>query len=202
MNIDLNMSNLCEQPIDPCDEPIEMNIIQELFDEYLINESIEFDPCYFNPYLEDIFDEEIMYMEEVNNLTESTIHRSCSTWKPHPEPLFAEPRSISKPLIEEAPKLELKTLLVNLKYAYLDANKTLPIIIVVDLTTSQEEALLAGITQKPIGWTKTDIKRTSVRIMQYMIQLIDETQLKSDPQMRLNLVMKEVVKNDILKSFW
>jgi len=47
ITIDLNVFNLCKQHIDPSDEPIEMNMIQELFKVYLIDESLEFHPCYF-----------------------------------------------------------------------------------------------------------------------------------------------------------
>ena len=142
MTVDLNMFNLYKKPIGPSNEPIEVNMIQELLEKYLIYESLEFYPGCFDQCFEDIFGEEIMYKKEVNNLTESTIHNSCSTWEPRSEPLLAEPRSIPKPCIEEAPNLELKPLHVNLNYAYIDSNETLPIIIAANLTTSQEEALL------------------------------------------------------------
>ena len=69
MTIDLNMLNPCKQHIDPSDEPIEVNMIQELFKEQLIDESLVFLRDYFDQCFEDIFNEKIMYMEEVNNLT-------------------------------------------------------------------------------------------------------------------------------------
>jgi len=78
-----------------------------------------------------------MYIEEVNNLTESTVHKFCTSWGPYIEPLLIEPGSILKPVIEEAPKIELKTLHVNLKYVYLDANETFPVIIAANLTSNQ-----------------------------------------------------------------
>ena len=75
-------------------------------------------------------------MDEVNNLTESTVHESCSIQEPYPGPLLAEPRSIPKLSIKEASKLELMPLPVNLKYVYLSAIETVSFIIAVDLTTS------------------------------------------------------------------
>ena len=48
-----------------------------------------------------------------------------------------------KPSIEEASKLELKSLPEHLKYAYLDLEKTLPIIVTSNLNPKQEEELLA-----------------------------------------------------------
>ena len=98
-----------------------------------------------------------MYMKEVNNLTESTIHKLCSVWEPRPQSLLAKPRSSSKPSIEEASKVELKPLPINLKCAYLDVNETLSVIIVANLTISPKETLLAVLRddKEAIGWTIT-----------------------------------------------
>ena len=119
--------------------------------------SLEFHSCYFDQCFLDILGEKIMYMEEVNNLTESTTHKLCSVWEPRPQPLLAEPRSISKPSIKEASKVELKPFPINLKCAYLDVNETLSVIIVANLTTSHEETLLVVLRddKESIGWTIT-----------------------------------------------
>jgi len=47
MTVDLSVFNLHKQPTDPFDEPIEVDMIQELFEEFLIDESLEFHPSYF-----------------------------------------------------------------------------------------------------------------------------------------------------------
>ena len=47
MTFDLNVLNLCKQPSDPSNESIEVNMIQELFEKYLIDVSLEFHPGYF-----------------------------------------------------------------------------------------------------------------------------------------------------------
>ncbi|XP_022150853.1 uncharacterized protein LOC111018898 [Momordica charantia] len=72
-----------------------------------------------------------------------------------------------KPSIEEPPELELKVLLKHLKYAYLGASNTLPIIIVADLTTEKENELLAVLREhrKTIGWTIADIEGNKPQLL-------------------------------------
>ncbi|KAL4283519.1 hypothetical protein GQ457_16G018000 [Hibiscus cannabinus] len=61
---------------------------------------------------------------------------------------------------EQPPKLELKQLPEQLKYAYLGNNETLPVIISSKLQTDQEERLIATLRQhkEALGWTIADIK--------------------------------------------
>ncbi|XP_015954839.1 uncharacterized protein LOC107479213 [Arachis duranensis] len=63
----------------------------------------------------------------------------------------------------ESPKLELKALPPNLKYAYLGANNTYPVIINSSLSKEQEEELIQVLRQHKdaIGWTLTDLKGIS-----------------------------------------
>jgi hypothetical protein len=46
------------------------------------------------------------------------------------------------PSVEQASKLELKSLLIHLKYLYLEEDETLPVIIANNLTKVREEKLL------------------------------------------------------------
>ncbi|KAJ8644408.1 hypothetical protein MRB53_006156 [Persea americana] len=59
------------------------------------------------------------------------------------EPLGPLATSSPKPSIIEAPKLELKELPANLRYAFLGSDQTLPVIIASDLTSGQEEELIS-----------------------------------------------------------
>ena len=81
-----------------------------------------------------------MLLDELDQMTNNL---SSTRWEPYSEPLSVEPRSQLLSSTEEPPKLELKPLPRHLKYANLGANKTLSIIIEVELTKSQEEALLS-----------------------------------------------------------
>ena len=53
--------------------------------------------------------------------------------------------------------------------------------------------------REAIGWTMADIKGIIPSIVQHHIHLIEEAKPKHDPQRRLNPVMQEVVRVEILK---
>ena len=106
-----------------------------------------------------------------------------------------------KPSVEEVPKLKLKPLLKNLKYAYLDPSETLPVIILVDLDPTQEGELLSilGENKEALGWTMADIKGIGPSIVQYRIHLGKDAKPTRDLQRRLNPVMKEMIKKEVIK---
>ena len=64
------------------------------------------------------------------------------------------------PSIQEGPKLKLKELPSHLRYAYLGENSTLPVIISISLTCTEEEKLLRVLCahKSAIGWIIADIK--------------------------------------------
>ena len=53
--------------------------------------------------------------------------------------------------------------------------------------------------REAIGWTKKDIKGISPAIVQHRVHLNDEAIAKRDPQRRLNPLMQDAVKIEILK---
>ena len=53
--------------------------------------------------------------------------------------------------------------------------------------------------KKAIGWTMANIKGLSSSIVQHCIHLIEEVKPKCDSQRRLNPIMQEVVRVEILK---
>ena len=69
-----------------------------------------------------------------------------------------------KPSIEESPTLELKTLSSHLKYAFLEKDSKLPVVISSSLTNVQEEKLLRVLREhkKSLGWTIANIKGISL----------------------------------------
>ncbi|KAJ9544292.1 hypothetical protein OSB04_023999 [Centaurea solstitialis] len=103
--------------------------------------------------------------------------------------------------LEVAPDLELKQLPSNLKYAFLGDSGKLPVIISSSLEADQEEMLvhLLKLHTKAIGWTIADLKGISPTICQHKIILEDKNFNSVEPQRRLNPVMKDVVKKEILK---
>ncbi|KAJ9552364.1 hypothetical protein OSB04_016409 [Centaurea solstitialis] len=105
------------------------------------------------------------------------------------------------PSIVSPPDLELKQLPSHLKYAFLGEQNKLPVIISSTLELHQEKKLveLLKLHTKAIGWTIADLKGISPSICQHKIILEEKDFTSVEPQRRLNPVMKEVVKKEILK---
>ncbi|CAL2266739.1 unnamed protein product [Prunus armeniaca] len=101
----------------------------------------------------------------------------------------------------QPPKLDLKVLPGHLKYAYLGANSSLPVIIAADLSSTEEEKLLRILRnyQDAIGWTIADIKGISPTICMHRILMEDGVKPTIDAQRRLNPIMKEVVRTEVMK---
>ena len=99
------------------------------------------------------------------------------------------------------PKLELKPLPSMLKYTYLGADDTFPVIISLSLNATQESQLLALLKHHSgaIGWTVADIKRITLLICIYHIYLEDDVKPSYKPQQQLNPNMKEVLWKEVLK---
>ncbi|XP_020418036.1 uncharacterized protein LOC109948741 [Prunus persica] len=116
------------------------------------------------------------------------------------EPL---PLSTNKlvPSIVKAPQVELKPLPENLKYAYLGDEKTLPVIIASNLSASEEDKLIRVLREHKtaLGWTIADIRGISPTKCMHRIFLEGESKPTREAQRRLNPVMKEVVKKEVLK---
>lgn len=116
--------------------------------------------------------------------------------------LPTEVRPHSKPSIEEPSMLELKPLPPYLKYAYLGESSTLLVIISSLLSKEQEETLLLLVlreNKRASGWTIVHIKGISPSICVHKIQLEEGHTPTIEHQRRLNPIMKEVVKKDIIK---
>ncbi|XP_027184187.1 uncharacterized protein LOC113782494 [Coffea eugenioides] len=117
-------------------------------------------------------------------------------------PVFI-PESHQRALLSmvQAPVLELKPLPKHLKYAYLGNNEALSVIILFALSETQEEKLIRVLREhkETIGWTITDIKGISPSISIHRIRLEEDAKPVRQAQRRLNSLMMEVVKNEILK---
>ena len=113
----------------------------------------------------------------------------------------SRPNSSLTPSVEQAPILELKPLPSHLEYAYLGESETLPIIISSSLTDDQKESLLKVLRdhKKALGWTIADIKGVSPSIVMHKILLEDDHKKSVQNQRRLNPMMKEVVKKEVIK---
>ncbi|XP_050890921.1 uncharacterized protein LOC127096386 [Lathyrus oleraceus] len=122
------------------------------------------------------------------------------------KPVFAVdapdiPAAPSIPSTEQPPSLELKELPENLKYAYLESNEKLPVIISSNLDFDQEDKLLEVLKKhkKAIGWTLADLPGISPSMCMHRILLEDGSKTVRQPQRRLNPLILDVVKKEVTK---
>ncbi|PIM98117.1 DNA-directed DNA polymerase [Handroanthus impetiginosus] len=100
------------------------------------------------------------------------------------------PFKVLKPSIEEPPSLELKPLPNHLCYAYLGEFDILPVEKLLRVLRNHKSA---------IGWTIANIKGISASFCMHKILLEDDQKPSVESQRRLNPIMKEVVKKEIIK---
>ncbi|GKA89068.1 reverse transcriptase domain-containing protein [Tanacetum coccineum] len=90
--------------------------------------------------------------------------------------------------MEEPPELELKDLPSHLKYAYLEENDKLPVIIAKGLKEDEKEALLKVLKshKRAIAWKITDIKGIDPRFCTYKILIEDDYKPTVQSQRRVS----------------
>ncbi|VVA20548.1 PREDICTED: LOW QUALITY PROTEIN, partial [Prunus dulcis] len=122
------------------------------------------------------------------------------SFRPPLEPLASSSTKL-EPSIIPPPKLELKPLPNHLKYTYLGANETLPVIIAASLTSHEEDSLIEVLKEHKtaLGWTIEDIKGISPSMCMHRILMEEDSKPSRDAQRRLNPNMKEVVRAEVLK---
>ena len=97
--------------------------------------------------------------------------------------------------------LTLKELPNHLKYEFLESEKRKPNIILAALTEAEEHKLLVILRKykEAIAWSIEDLKGISPSICMHKILLKDNGKTSIEHQRRPNLVMKEVVRKEVLK---
>jgi hypothetical protein len=135
-----------------------------------------------------------VFREERNELDEIFLRQPILKHDLPVEDLGTTPRP------KEEPVFELKPLPDNLKYVYIDAKKTYPVIISSNLSDIEEERLLEVLRRHrgAIGYTLDDLKGISPTICQDAINMEDDAKPIVEHQRRLIPKMKEVVRNEVL----
>ena len=89
----------------------------------------------------------------------------------------------------------------HLKYEFLEPEKRKPVIILATLTEAEEHKLLAILRKykEAIAWSIEDLKGISPSICMHKILLEENAKTFIEHQRRLNPVMKEVVRKEVLK---
>nr|GEU73767.1 reverse transcriptase domain-containing protein [Tanacetum cinerariifolium] len=106
-----------------------------------------------------------------------------------------------KSLIDEPPEVELKDLPPYLKYAVLEGDDKLPVIIAKDLNSEEKTALITILKshKQAIAWKLSDIKGIDSEFCTYKILIEDDFKLVVQHQRRVNPKIHDVIKNEVLK---
>ena len=88
-----------------------------------------------------------------------------------------------------------------MKYAFLEPEEEKPVIISVALNKNEEQQLLRILRKykEAITWSIEDLKGISPSICMHKILLNDDVKTSVEHQRRLNPVMKDVVRKEVLK---
>ena len=97
--------------------------------------------------------------------------------------------------------LILKELPSHLKYAFLEPEGAKPVIISTALNENEEQQLLRILRnyKEAIAWSIKDLKGISPSICMHKILLNDDAKTLVEHQRKLNPVMKDVVRKEVLK---
>ena len=95
----------------------------------------------------------------------------------------------------------MKELPSHLKYAFLEPENAKPVIISAALIENEEQKLLKILKKykEAIAWSIEDLKGISPSICMHKILLEDNAKTSIEHQSRLNPVMKDVVRKEVLK---
>ncbi|RVW59599.1 Retrovirus-related Pol polyprotein from transposon 17.6 [Vitis vinifera] len=154
-----------------------------------------------------------LHPEEEEGLEELGVHEEglpepsdvlaiMSPWRRREEilPLFNEEDSKGAAR-EDLPKLVLKSLPVDLKYAHLEEDEKFLVVVSSTLTSDQEDSLLGALRKckKAIGWQISYLKGISPLVCTHHIYMEEDAKPVRQPQRRLNPHMQEVVRGEVLK---
>ncbi|KAM1265683.1 hypothetical protein ACFX2J_035340 [Malus domestica] len=146
-------------------------------------------------YSEHIEEELIQTVASLESL--SPIRGKCSSY------FISLPTSNEKtlPSVIQAPKLELKPIPKHLKYVFLGEDEALPVIISSQLTVEEGEKLIRVLKdhKTAIAWSIADIKGINPATCMHRILLEEGAKPTREAQRRLNPLMMEVVKKEVIK---
>ena len=139
-------------------------------------EDVPEEACIINTILEEQADQQDILDEELTKCAEEREEIDMKSvqgyWRKRNEIL---PLVIGEE-ISEPQKIDLKTLPMELKYAYLEDHEQCPVVISTLLSTTQEDSLLQVLKQnkKALGWRISDLKGISPAVCTHHIYLEEE----------------------------
>nr|GEV67925.1 reverse transcriptase domain-containing protein [Tanacetum cinerariifolium] len=106
-----------------------------------------------------------------------------------------------KSLVDEPPVVELKDLPPNLKYAFLEGDDKLPVIIAKDLSVEEKTALITVLKyhKRAIAWKLSDIKGIDPEFCTHKILMEKDFEPTVQHQRRVNPKIHDVIKQEVIK---
>nr|GEV23953.1 reverse transcriptase domain-containing protein [Tanacetum cinerariifolium] len=160
--------------------------------------SLEVDQSYFNT------EGDILLLEVFMNDDPSLPPPNQRNYLPevHKELKICEAKS-DKSSIDETLKVELKDLPPHLKYAFLEGNDKLPVIIAKDLSVEEKPALITVLKsyKRAIAWKLSDIKGIDPEFYTYKILMEEDFEPAVQHQRRLNPKIHAVIKQEEKTTF-
>ena len=89
----------------------------------------------------------------------------------------------------------------HLKYAFLGKEKSKLVIIAADLTSEKQKKVVETLRKykEPIAWSMEDLKGINPSICMHKILMEENAKTSIEHQRRLNPMIKEVVRKEVLK---
>ena len=168
--------------------PISFDLISDCNLQHSINEN-EMNFQYIESVDHKLLHSSLQNRETVLSLNENSQENSSS-----------QEKKVTKPETS-AEVLILKELPSHLKYAFLEPKNGKPVIISAELTENEEQRLLQILRKykEAISWSIEYLKGISPSICMHKILLNDDAKTSVEHQRRLNPVMKDVIRKEVLK---
>ena len=190
LNTSLTQSNVDEENCMAIDNisPISFELNSDCNFQHSINEN-KMNFQYLKSIDYELLHSSLQSTETALSLNENNKENSCSK----------EKKAIEQETNTEG--LVLKELPSHLKYAFLEPEKEKSVIISAALTKNEEQKLLKILRKykEAIAWSIEDLKGISHSIYMHRILLEDKAKTSIEHQRRLNLVMKDVIRKEVLK---
>ena len=190
LNKSLTQSDVDEENCMAIDNisPISFELNSDCNIQHSINEN-EMNFQYLKSVDYELLHSSLQYTETVLSLNENSKENSCSK-----EKKATEQETSTEGLI-------LKELPSHMKYAFLEPEKVKPVIISAALTENEEQKLLKILRKykEAIAWSIEDLKGINSSICMQKVLLEDNVKTSIEHQRRLNPVMKDVVRKEVLK---
>nr|GEY30931.1 hypothetical protein [Tanacetum cinerariifolium] len=176
-----------------------IDVVELAYEEYSQEDdpdSPKINPFYYDP------EGDILLLEAILNSEPSPpLPNQDQNLPSFKEELKAYEAQTVKSSIEEPPEVELKDLPYHLKYAFLEGDNKLPVIIAKELRSEEKAALIKVLKshKRAIAWKLSDIQGIHPEFCTYKILMEEDYKMAVQHQRRVNPKIHDVIKKEVEK---